>query len=239
MNRLPPPSSSWPLPRPPAPPPSRRCAHVRACTGDRTDCRRPRGRARSRIGTEVGLELGRDYEGTTTVDLVASRAAFNALQPPGEPVPEWVSGTFDSFRHLIVLQVDPNEPASRRSGARTRRSRRPNSPRAVSPGGFCAASRPNDPRRRLFGPSIKAAGRADGLLSLDQIAGAFPARPSEAALAWAESADFIEYLSGQAGDGALMDVLRRTIQGALVRRCDDARVRPVSDGWRMAGVDPR
>ncbi len=166
--------------------------------------------------TAVGLDLGHEYDGRTTVNVVADRQSFDVWQPANQPIPEWVHAFADVPRNLIVLQAGADAGATRVAfqaalwTVAAGRLAHGHVPLWLL-NGFGEVQLGEAWQRGA--PSLPDLGREDQLFALSDLLQSFPARPSDANTAWAESAAYVQFLKERSGERAIKDTVRRTIDG--------------------------
>jgi hypothetical protein len=167
--------------------------------------------------TSVSLDLGRDYDGLTDIYVVANRADFEAVLPPRAVVPTWADGVAFPLHNLVIVRVQPGGDPPRAtlrhelSHIAVGRLTHGLVPRWFLEG--LATIRAGDAWSRE-GRSLILAGLSNDLIPFGALDTGFPERPSDAELAYAESAAFVQYLLDQSSEAALQDVLRRVVAGA-------------------------
>jgi hypothetical protein len=88
------------------------------------------------------------------------------------------------------------------------------------------------------GPSLIRAGMANDLLPMESLRQGFPERPTDAELAYEESAAFVNFLMDRNGEAALRDVMRQVVKGSTfddaVLRVYAASTRQLENQWRKS-----
>ena len=189
--------------------------------------------------TAVSADLGQEYDGITEVHVLTTQRDFDAALPAGALAPEWASGLAFPDSNVVLLRVTPGGQDPR---AMFRHELSHIAVGRLTHGrvthwfleGF-AIIRAGDAWSKE-GPSIIRAGLANDLFSFDTLVSSFPARRSDAELAYAQSADFVQYLSDQYGESALREVLRQVVAGSTfddaVTHSLGASPRHLENAWR-------
>jgi hypothetical protein len=158
-----------------------------------------------------GLDLPRHVD----VVVAPDPSTFAAVQP-GEP-PDWAAGTAWSDRGEIYLRsrlrrqgADPIHQTFTHEVVHIAVGRAfDHPPRWLNEGLAKVLAREFDPRSHAL---LSQAALSGSLLSLEDITRRWPSRAGHARLAYAQSTDFVAYLSNQ-GDGALPDLIGRLADG--------------------------
>lgn len=185
--------------------------------------------------------LGRDWEGRTEVRVAADERGFRELLPPEARVPRWAQGVAFPRENLVVLRV----PATLENPRALLRHELSHvavgrlAPRPV-PRWFLeglATVQAGDLWNRQ-GPSLVRAALSDGLFSFAQLADGFPSRESDAELAYAQSADFVQFLIDRGGDERLGGLLRQLVEGETFEdaalRTFGRSLRALENDWRRS-----
>lgn len=189
-----------------------------------------------RLAKELGVPIG----GRTVVYVAQDDDEFHALQPGRTP--EWADGT--AWPHIGAVFL--RSPRVRADGAESLLRVLDHELTHVLLG---RAFAPNDPPRWLQeglardfageqGPQdaaiISRAVITGGLFSLENLHTAFPRNANGAAVAYAQSADFVAFIRGEKGDDALRKLIRELAGGATI---DAAIYR--STGETLGALDDR
>jgi hypothetical protein len=182
---------------------------------------------------QLTAELGRDYDGTTTVRVTAEEAGFKSALPTGAAVPWWAVAVAFPDLNLIVIRA-PTGGQSARAVFRHELSHIAvgRLTRGVMPRWFLeglATMQAGDLWSRQ-GPSLVQAGLADNLLPFDQLRTSFPKGSTDSELAYAQSAAFMQFLADRKGEAGLDDVIRQVVNGSTF---DDAMIRVFGAGPRQ------
>ncbi len=190
----------------------------------------------------VSLDLGHDYDGVTAVHVVSDREAFRAAIPSdAAQVPGWAAAVAFPEHNLVVMRLDPSGQEPRAilrhelSHIAVGRLVRGRIPRWFLEG--LAVIRAGDAWSRE-GPSLIRAGMANDLLPIESLQAGFPERPTDAELAYEESAAFVKFLMDRRGEVALQDVMRQVVKGSTfddaVLRVYGASTRQLENQWRKS-----
>lgn len=169
-----------------------------------------------RIATQLGVPIGDQLH----IYLTPTDAEFRSLQP-GAP-PSWADGTAWPHRGLIYLRAHRARPGTARPLeqvldheivhvllGRAFGEQRP--PRWLQEGMAQVLAGEYGPHTK---DNLAMGVLGDSLIPLSGLTGRFPADPVRAQLAYAESADFVAWLSGNHGPEALTTVVREMSQGS-------------------------
>jgi hypothetical protein len=180
----------------------------------------PAAEALARTGDEdrawVARDIGADYEGVTDIYVTLDDVAFLASQPPDALAPSWASGVAYPRLNRIVLKLGPKEANPRAilrhelSHISIGRLTNYRAPRWLLEG--IAVLHAGD-AWNSEGPSLMKAALSDRLFPFDALAMGFPAAPSDAEVAYAQSADFVKYLTDRFGEEKLHEILREMVGG--------------------------
>lgn len=187
----------------------------------------------------VSRDLGRDWDGVTEVRVAASRAAFDRMLPPDVSLPDWAGGVAFAAQNLVVIHAPPGSTSARHtlrhelSHVAVGRLTQGRVPRWFLEG---LAQLREGNKWSTEGPSLVLAALSDGLFSFDALRGAFPARPSDVELAYAQSAHFVQWIANAHGDESLSEVLHQVVDGSsfedAVLRVTGTRLRVLENEWR-------
>lgn len=163
----------------------------------------------------VVLDLGRDWDGITEVRVAADDLEFRALLPENRNVPRWAVGVAFPSENLVVLQSSPNQPIRETlrhelSHVGIGRLTRTPVPRWFLEG--LASVREEAPWSRE-GVSLVWAARTGQLFSFSALDRSFPAGRIDAELAYAQSADFVQYLIENSEPGAVSEIVQAVVAG--------------------------
>lgn len=198
--------------------------------------------------SRVARELGADASTPLRVRVGRSPEEMAALAPEGAPPPEYAVGVAYPALGLVLLTLSAPETWDRPDLASvfvhelahvaTHRASGGNGvPRWLDEGIaiHVAGERSMERVRVLWEGTV--GGR---LISLDDLSGSFPARPTQVSLAYAESADFVAWILRRSPDGPdkLRALLQRIGRGAefegAVRQTWTAGIGQLEVEWRSA-----
>lgn len=189
----------------------------------------------------IARDLGRDYDGITEVRIAHDPQSFTALLPDGVTLPHWAQGVAFPSHNLVVIRAGEQSVLSTTRGTLRHELSHVAIGRLAGPGvprwfleGLATVHSGDAWSRK--GPSLVRAALSDGLFSFDALSRGFPARTSDAELAYAQSADFVSFLIERGGEDRLGELLRLLVEG---RTFDDAvlltfgeRPRALENEWR-------
>lgn len=189
----------------------------------------------------LARELGKDWDGVVQVRLAPGVAGLASIVPEHHALPPWAAGAAFPRLNLVVMRSD-FPPAQLRATLRHELSHIALG--RLAPGRVptwflegMATLHAGDAWNRQ-GPSLVRAALAEGLFSFDSLADGFPAGALDAELAYAQSADFVQFLAERAGPGELEELVRRVVAGAPfeVALADVAgeRLRVLENEWRRS-----
>lgn len=189
----------------------------------------------------VIAEVGRDWDGVTEVRVAPDEAGFRELLPPGAHVPGWAQGVAFPSLNVVVLRGSPGDPQLRATLrhelshiAIGQLARHP-VPRWFLEG--LATIHAGDAWSRK-GPSLVRAALREGLFSFAALSESFPDGPGDAELAYAQSADFVQFLVERAGPDQVHRLLRDVVAGATfdeaVIAALGASPRSLENEWRRS-----
>lgn len=163
----------------------------------------------------VALDLGRDWDGVTEVRVGADNLEFRALLPPDKNVPRWAIGVAFPSENLIVLQASAQQPARETlrhelSHVGIGRLARSPVPRWFLEG--LASVREEAPWSRE-GVSLVWAARTGQLYPFSALDASFPVGRLDAELAYAQSADFVQYITESSTSDAVAGIVRAVVGG--------------------------
>ncbi len=189
----------------------------------------------------VMADLGRDVDANIEVRVALDESTFRSMLPPSANVPAWAAGVAFPKLKLAVLRISPSDNKARGI------LRHELSHVAVGiltgdqiPHWFLeglATIRAGDAWERK-GPSLVQAALSEGLFSFDHLAETFPTRPADAELAYAQSADFVQFLVDRSGEASVPQALREVVNGAsfdvAMMRVYGATPRVLENEWRRS-----
>lgn len=189
----------------------------------------------------VALDLGRDWDGITEVRVAGDELEFRALLPEGRAVPRWATGVAFPSENLVVVQAGGQNVREilrhELSHIGVGRLARSPVPRWFLEG--LASVREDAPWTRE-GVSLLWAARTGQLHPFSTLEASFPLGRLDAELAYAQSADFVQYLTETAGPAAPRDIVRAVIEGRpfdeAVLRTTGASVATHELNWRRSLV---
>lgn len=186
----------------------------------------------------VALDLGRDWDGITEVRVGSDNLEFRALLPPDRNVPRWAIGVAFPAENLIVLQASTRQPVRETlrhelSHIGIGRMARSPVPRWFLEG--LASVREKAPWSRE-GVSLVWAVRTGQLLPFSALDDSFPAGRLDAELAYAQSADFVQYIAEASSPDAVSNIVRSVVGGkafdAAVADATGKSVLTLESRWR-------
>lgn len=187
--------------------------------------------------TAMEAEFGRDWDGVTEVWVVPDSKGYEAVLPEGVRAPEWARGLAFPRWNLVLLRPPADRSTFRHELSHIavgRLSAQP-VPRWFLEG--LATIHAGDVWNRK-GPSLVRAALSDGLFSFESLTDRFPSRPSDVDLAYAQSADFVQFLADRHGEEALREVLQQLIDGepfeVAIIRVMGATPRVLENEWRRS-----
>lgn len=174
----------------------------------------------------IAAELGGTIDDALVIRIGRNHQEMTALAPPRAPPPGYASGVAYPHRGLILLSLtapSTNESIDARSvlvhelsHVALHRAVDGNPiPRWFSEGMAIHQAREKSFERvqTLWGATV-----GDRLLTIDQLEHRFPAQATRVDLAYAQSADFVDWLMGRPnGAEKLRDVIRRVREGQSFR----------------------
>lgn len=187
----------------------------------------------------VAQDVGRDWDGITEVRVAADELAFRVLLPENERVPAWAIGVAFPADNLVVLQARPGD---RRARETLRHELSHIALGRLAPGRVprwflegLAAVREGALWSR-DGLSLVWAARTGHLQPLSALSTSFPAGRLDAELAYAQSADVVQFLFDEAGEGRIQELVRAVVAGSTfedaVRNTLGEDMRVLEDRWR-------
>jgi len=189
----------------------------------------------------VIVDLGRDWPGTTEIRIAPpDDPAFDRLLPPGAAAPKWAAAVAFPAENLVVMRLP---------GRRDARATLRHELSHVAVGRLAAGRVPRWFLEGLAtieagdlwsrkGPSLVRAALGEGVYSFESLRDSFPEYTSEAELAYAQSADFVQFLVDRSGDAKLHLVLRRLVEGvafdSAFAEAFGGRPRALENEWRRS-----
>lgn len=163
----------------------------------------------------VALDLGRDWTGVTEIRVAGNEVEFRSLLPEGRAVPRWAVGVAFPSENLIVLKASSLQQARETlrhelSHVGIGRLARSHVPRWFLEG---LASVREEAQWAREGVSLAWAARTGQLHAFSSLDQSFPGGRLDAELAYAQSADFVQFLTENAEPGAVGDVVKAVVAG--------------------------
>lgn len=163
----------------------------------------------------VALDLGRDWQGVTEIRVAGNELEFRTLLPDGYAVPRWAVGVAFPAENLIVLKATSLQQARETlrhelSHVGIGRLSKTHVPRWFLEG---LASVREEAQWAREGVSLAWAARTGQLHAFSSLDRSFPAGRLDAELAYAQSADFVQFLTESASPGAVADVVKAVVAG--------------------------
>ena len=162
----------------------------------------------------VAHDLGRAFDDVVDVRVAVDEKSYRESLPPGSAVPVWAHAAAFPEQNLIVLEASGDDVARQRLKSGLLHVAAAHLASGEVPRWFLeglAMVRADAAWRE--GASLREAASAGRLHRFASLGRDFPSEASEAALAFAQSADFVTWLVSRSGEVAVQELLRSVAAG--------------------------